>query len=115
MAWLMPANVIAAWRIAAKFAVRVEDLRRSLLDHSPRIVHFAGHSDGTNGIFTENDQGKAYQVPNDALAGGDDLPGLAKRFDHRSVRVCYQDRVGRLILGDPRISFGGGELRLGGI
>ena len=43
------------------------------------------------------------------------MSGLAKRFDHRSVRVRYQDRIGRLVLGDPRISFGGGELRLGRI
>ena len=51
--------------------------------------------------------------PNDCLAGRDDLPGLANRFDHRSVRVRYQDRVGRLILGDPCFGFSGGELRLG--
>jgi hypothetical protein len=43
------------------------------------------------------------------------LPGLAERFDHRSVCIRYQDRVGRLVLGDPRISFSSGELRLGRI
>ena len=50
------------------FAVRVEDLRRGLLDHAPRIVHFGGH-DGAEGIVVENDQGEATQVPNEALAG----------------------------------------------
>src|SRR4051812_35557826 len=51
--------------------------------------------------------------PNDRLAGRDDLPGLRKRFDYRSVGVGQQDGVGRLVLGYPRFGFGGGELRLG--
>ena len=51
--------------------------------------------------------------PNHGLARRDDLAGLANRFDHRSVRVRYQDRVGRLILCDPCFGFSGGELRLG--
>jgi hypothetical protein len=49
--------------------VRVDDLRRGLLDHSPRYVHFAGHGEGANGILVENDQGEAVEIPNDALAG----------------------------------------------
>jgi len=31
------------FHLIQKFAVRAEDLRRSLLDHSPHIVHFTGH------------------------------------------------------------------------
>ncbi len=54
--------------LESKFAVRVADLRRSLLDFEPQIVHFAGHGEGADGILLEDDQGNSYQVPNDALA-----------------------------------------------
>jgi hypothetical protein len=70
-------------------AARVEDLRRSLLDHSPHIVHFAGHGGGTNGIVLEDSDGQARQVPNDALA---DLFGLCS--DHLEcviLNACYSD------------------------
>jgi hypothetical protein len=70
-------------------AARAEDLRRSLLDQSPQLVHFAGHGGGTNGIALENAEGRAQQVPNDALA---DLFGLCS--DHLEcviLNACYSD------------------------
>lgn len=51
--------------------------------------------------------------PDHRLAGGDNLARLAKRLDHRSIRVRQQGRVGRLVLCDPRVGLRGGELRLG--
>ena len=57
------------------FAVTITDLRRGLLDHSPQIVHFAGHGDN-DGILVEDDNGRAVQVPVDALA---DLFELCQR------------------------------------
>jgi hypothetical protein len=56
------------------FAPRIVELRRGLLDHSPQIVHFAGHGED-DGILVENDRGRAMQVPADALA---DLFGLCR-------------------------------------
>jgi hypothetical protein len=70
------------------FAVRVDDLRRSLLDHAPRIVHFAGH-DGADGIVVENDQGQASQVPNEALAGLFEL--CAGQIECVILNACYSD------------------------
>ena len=57
------------------FAAKISDLRRGLLDHSPQIVHFAGHGDD-DGILVEGDNGRAVQVPVDALA---DLFDLCQR------------------------------------
>ncbi len=34
----------------SRTALRVDDLRRGLLDNSPQIVHFSGHGTGTSGI-----------------------------------------------------------------
>jgi hypothetical protein len=70
------------------FAVRVIDLRRNLLDHSPRIVHFAGH-DGAGGIVVENDQGQPTQVPNDALAGLFEL--CAGQIECVLLNACYSE------------------------
>jgi hypothetical protein len=71
-----------------KFAVRVEDLRRSLLDHAPRIVHFSGHS-GIGGIVLEDELGQPSQVPSEALASLFKL--FAKETHCVILNVCYSD------------------------
>ena len=72
-----------------KTAVRVQDLRRGLLDIAPQIVHFSGHGDPIGGIALEDDQGETYLVPTDALA---DLFELCA--DHVEVvflNACYSE------------------------
>jgi len=56
------------FEIITKSAVRVDDLRRSLLDHEPQIVHFSGHGAGENGLVLENNVGKMQLVGTAALA-----------------------------------------------
>jgi hypothetical protein len=72
-----------------KFAVRVDDLRRSLLEHSPRIVHFSGHGTGVDGIVVENDQGEASEVPTDALARLFEL--CTGHIECVVLNACYSD------------------------
>jgi hypothetical protein len=86
---LKRANERKRFDLIPNLAVRVEDLRRALLDNSPAIVHFAGHGDGTDGIFTENDQGEAYGVPNEALAGLFEL--CAGHIECVILNACYSD------------------------
>src|SRR5205807_2319434 len=56
---LKRSNERSRFELRTVLAVRVEDLRRSLLDNSPRIVHFSGHG-GTGGIVVEDGQGGAF-------------------------------------------------------
>lgn len=56
------------FEIIPKFAVRVDDLRRALLDHVPQIVHFSGHGAGDSGIILENDTGQMKLVSTASLA-----------------------------------------------
>ena len=56
------------FEIISEFAVRVDDLRRLLLEHTPQIVHFSGHGVGSQGIALENDSGKMQLVSSAALA-----------------------------------------------
>lgn len=86
---LKRSNERAQFKLISTFAVRVNDLRRSLLDHSPRIVHFAGHGEGADGLLVENDQGQASQIPNDALARLFEL--CAGHIECVVLNACYSD------------------------
>lgn len=47
-------------------ALRIQDLWQALLDHEPHIVHFTGHG-SRDGLFAEDEKGRATLVPPDTL------------------------------------------------
>ncbi|HSY50296.1 MAG TPA: CHAT domain-containing protein [Thermoanaerobaculia bacterium] len=57
------------FEVTAYFAVRTSDLQRILLEHTPNILHFSGHGNEEDGIYLENDLGRATPVSGEALAG----------------------------------------------
>jgi hypothetical protein len=56
------------FELIPRLAVRIDDLRRALLDHSPQVVHFSGHGDGTDGIALEDNSGYVQLVSTEALS-----------------------------------------------
>jgi len=58
----------AQFEVISKLAVRVDDLRRALLDHKPQIVHFSGHGAETGEIVLESESGKVKMVSASSLA-----------------------------------------------
>ncbi|HEY9695855.1 MAG TPA: CHAT domain-containing protein [Trichocoleus sp.] len=56
------------FEIIMRWAVRVDDLQKVLLDYSPQIVHFSGHGSGEQGLVLENESGKLQMVNTKALA-----------------------------------------------
>lgn len=56
------------FEIISRWAVRVDDLRRALLDHEPQIVHFSGHGSGNDGLALENNSGELQLVSTQSLA-----------------------------------------------
>ncbi|QDL11098.1 hypothetical protein DP113_27170 [Brasilonema octagenarum UFV-E1] len=56
------------FELIPRLAVRIDDLRRALLDYSPQIVHFSGHGDGTNGIALEDNNGYTQLVGTESLS-----------------------------------------------
>jgi hypothetical protein len=70
------------------FATRIDDLRRRLLDHSPQIVHFSGHS-GVDGIVLEDDKGVSAPVSTEALAKLFELS--AEHVDCVVLNACESD------------------------
>lgn len=75
------------------WAVRIEDMRRAMLDFEPDIVHFAGHG-GSNGIYLEDRSGRALAIPGDALQGFfANFPSVQCVI----LNACFSDDVARAI------------------
>lgn len=55
------------FEVVTRWALRVDDLRRALLDHEPQIVHFSGHGAREHGLALENSSGQLQLVSNNSL------------------------------------------------
>lgn len=49
------------FELITRWAVRVDELRRALLDHEPQIVHFSGHGTGINELLLSDDSRQQQQ------------------------------------------------------
>lgn len=56
------------FEIVTSWAIRVEDLRRALLECQPAIVHFCGHGSGSTGLALENNSGQVQLASTESLA-----------------------------------------------
>ncbi|WP_243902863.1 CHAT domain-containing protein [Aetokthonos hydrillicola] len=56
------------FEIATSWAVRVEDLRRAMIDYQPNIIHFSGHGVGAEGLAFEDNSGMTQLVSSEAIA-----------------------------------------------
>ena len=76
------------FEIITESALRVNDLRRSLLDNLPHIVHFSGHGSGSDGLILENKLGEMQLVSSEALGE------LFKSFEQIEcvvLNACYSE------------------------
>jgi len=76
------------FNLKQRWALRLRDLRRVLLDHEPQIVHFTGHGE-TEGLMVEDKQGLAKIVPPGALAGLFKM--YAERIECVVLSACYSN------------------------
>ncbi|MBW4626958.1 MAG: tetratricopeptide repeat protein [Brasilonema octagenarum HA4186-MV1] len=72
-----------------KGAVRIDELRRTLLDHKPQIVHFSGHGTGTNGLVLENNSGEAQIVSTESLSSFFELS--KEQVECVLLNACYSE------------------------
>jgi hypothetical protein len=77
------------FEIFTEWAIRVEDLRRTLLDHQPTIVHFSGHGSGTTGLVLENNSGQMQLVSSESLARLFKL--FQKKIECVLLNACYSE------------------------
>ncbi|MBP5973306.1 tetratricopeptide repeat protein [Brasilonema sp. CT11] len=72
-----------------KGAVRIDELRRTLLDHKPQIVHFSGHGTGTDGLVLENNSGSAQIVSTQSLSRFFELS--KEQVECVLLNACYSE------------------------
>ncbi len=72
-----------------RMALRAADMNQALLDVQPKIVHFSGHGTTAGDLCIEDEQGKTFPIPPDALAA------LFEQFtscvDCVVLNACYTD------------------------
>ena len=65
---LRQANYRDQFDLRQHWAVRVGDLQELLLRHQPHIVHFSGHGSPAGQLLLEDERGREFAVPPDALS-----------------------------------------------
>jgi hypothetical protein len=83
------------FEIQSRWAVRLRDLRRALLDYEPQIVHFTGHG-REDGLLVEDELGMAARISSKALAGLFEL--FASRIECIVLNACYSASQAKAIL-----------------
>ncbi len=78
-----------SFAIKAQWAVRIQDIRRAMLDFQPNIVHFSGHGKGKAGIKLEDETGESHFVSAEALAGFFEL--FAEHVQCVVLNACYSE------------------------
>ena len=81
--------------IESEEAVRYRDIRRSLLEHEPQILHFSGHGAGEEGLVFEDETGQEKLVDAEALAELFDL--FADQLECVVLNACYSELQARAI------------------
>lgn len=76
------------FEIRFDLAAQLSDLRRSLLEFKPQIVHFSGHGTGESGIILEYPDGQARLVSADSLS---ELFNLVSGVDCILLNACYTE------------------------
>jgi hypothetical protein len=74
--------------IKQKWAVRIRDLRRAMLDYEPQIVHFCGHGEA-KGVIVENEDGNSRLVSPEALAELFQL--FSNQVECVLLNACYSE------------------------
>ncbi|MBW4589311.1 CHAT domain-containing protein [Aetokthonos hydrillicola] len=82
------------FEIIFKLAVRVDDLRRALLDHEPHIVHFSGHGAASEGLALQNNSGQTQLVSGQSLAK---LFSLFPQVECVVLNACYSEEQAEAI------------------
>ena len=75
------------FEIITRWAVDADELRRSLLDIEPHIVHFSGHGTGTDGLVLHAAGGGAKLAGSEALANLFEL--FAGQIECVLLNACY--------------------------
>ncbi len=75
--------------IDSNWAVRPDDIRRSILNFQPNIIHFSGHGAGTKGLCFEDDNKNIQFVAGETLAQL--FAQFADKIECVLLNACYSE------------------------
>lgn len=75
--------------VESRWATRLSDFHKAMLELKPQIVHFSGHGAGEDGIVFENEQGQPQLVKHEALARQFKL--YANYVNCVVINACYSE------------------------
>jgi hypothetical protein len=78
------------FELVPSFAVRVRDISRDVIRHSPHIIHFAGHGGFDGTFYAEDESGNAFPIDKDTVVG---LVGLAEHIRCVVINACDTDKL----------------------
>ena len=79
------------FQVVSQEAVGIEELRRTLLDHQPNIVHFSGHGGGEQGLALMGDNGEAILVKPDTLNDFFEIVQGSFKIECLVLNACYSE------------------------
>lgn len=88
--------------VVQKFAVRLKDIQKELLNNRPKILHFSGHGDEGVLIF-EKDDGTTAELNGDVLA---DILEVYGDLECLILHACYTENVARACAKHVRVVVG---------
>lgn len=77
------------FELKQKWALRITDLRRALLDENPNIIHFSGHGSELGRIYLESPVGESVEIDSIALANLFEL--FKDQIDCVLLNACYSE------------------------
>ena len=88
--------------IVQKFAVRLQDIQKELLNNRPKILHFSGHGDEGVLVF-EKDDGTTAVLDGDVLA---EILEVYGDLECLVLHACYTESVARACAKHVRVVIG---------
>ncbi|MGB3723695.1 MAG: CHAT domain-containing protein [Pacificimonas sp.] len=88
--------------VVQKFAVRLQDIQKELLNNRPKILHFSGHGDEGVLLF-EKDDGTTAELDGSVLA---DILETYGDLECLVLHACYTDKVARACAEHVRVVVG---------
>lgn len=73
------------FELVPSFAVRVVDISREVIRHSPQVIHFAGHGGVDGGLYAEDEMGNSFPLDRDTVVG---LVRLAEAVECVLINAC---------------------------
>ena len=84
------------FRLSQRWAVRPRDFRRAILDESPSIIHFSGHSH-EDGLFLEGRAGQSQLITTSALAHSFKFFSQKIKIQCVILNGCYSEAQAKAI------------------